>query len=84
MTVNYQKAPFPWFDSKSKAAPAVWAALGDVEHYVEPFCGSAAVLLNRPHLANRTYHSETICDADGLVCNAWRSIQLHTEREHVR
>ncbi len=73
---NLNKTPFPWFGGKSAAAPAVWAALGDCEHYVEPFAGSLAVLLRRPHPANRTYHSETVNDLDGLLVNAWRSIQL--------
>lgn len=73
---NLYKTPFPWFGGKSDAAPAVWSALGDVEHYVEPFAGSLAVLLRRPHEANRTYYSETANDADGLLINAWRSIQL--------
>lgn len=68
------RAPFPWFGGKSRAAPQVWAALGDVDHYVEPFAGSLAVLLRRPHVANRTYHSETVNDLDGLLCNAWRAI----------
>jgi len=76
---NLDKAPFPWFGGKSKAAPEVWAALGDVPHYVEPFAGSLAVLLNRPHLANRPYHSETVNDLDGMIVNAWRSIQLSPE-----
>lgn len=74
-----QKAPFPWFGGKSKAAPVVWTALGDVDHYVEPFAGSMAVLLNRPHLANRAYHSETVNDLDGLLVNAWRSIVMHPD-----
>lgn len=77
--MNYQKAPFPYPGGKSRAAGAVWAKLGDVDHYVEPFCGTMAVLLNRPHPANRAYHSETASDADGLLVNAWRSIQLHPE-----
>ena len=77
--VNYCKAPFPWFGGKSKAAEAVWQAMGDVDHYVEPFAGSLAVLLNRPHTPNRTYHSETVNDLDGLLVNAWRAIQLHPE-----
>jgi hypothetical protein len=47
-----------------------------VHHYVEPFAGSMAVLLGRPHPINRHYHSETVNDADGLLVNAWRSIQL--------
>ena len=71
---NLFKTPWPWFGGKSDAAEAVWAALGDVDHYVEPFAGSLAVLLRRPHVANRTYHSETVNDLDGLLCNAWRAI----------
>jgi hypothetical protein len=76
MLTNLRKTPFPWFGGKSDAAPAVWEALGDVEHYVEPFAGSLAVLLRRPHQANRTYYSETVNDLDGLLVNAWRSMQL--------
>ena len=71
---NLYKTPWPWFGGKSDAAPHVWEALGDVDHYVEPFAGSLAVLLRRPHVANRTYHSETVNDADGLLVNAWRAI----------
>lgn len=72
--MNKCKTPFPWFGGKSGAAPAVWEALGDVEHYVEPFAGSLAVLLRRPHTPNRTYFSETVNDLDGLLVNAWRAI----------
>ena len=75
---NLQKAPFPWFGGKSKAAPLVWSLLGDVEHYVEPFAGSLAVLLNRPHTPN-TGCAETVNDLDGLIVNAWRAIQWHPE-----
>lgn len=39
------RAPFPWFGGKSRAAPLIWEALGDVRNYVEPFAGSLAVLL---------------------------------------
>ena len=53
----------------------MWEALGDVGHYVEPFAGSLAVLLRRPHPCNRAYYSETVNDIDGLLCNAWRSMQ---------
>ncbi len=46
--VSYQP-PFPWFGGKSAVADRVWTALGpDVMNYVEPFCGSCAVLLLRP------------------------------------
>jgi len=73
---NLEKTPWPWFGGKSDAAPAVWTALGDVEHYVEPFAGSLAVLMRRPHPCNRTYFSETVNDIDSLLCNAWRSMQM--------
>jgi site-specific DNA-adenine methylase len=79
VSVNPRKAPFPWFGGKSQAAPVVWAALGDVDHYVEPFAGALGVLLNRPHPANRPYHSETVNDLDGFVVNAWRAIQWSPE-----
>ena len=72
------KAPFPYFGGKLRAAPLVWDALGDVGGYVEPFCGSAAVLLNRPDFVGRRV--ETINDLDGWLINAWRSIQLAPAR----
>jgi len=52
-------------------APQVWQAFGDVPNYVEPFAGSLAVLLGRPH----TPRTETVNDADLLLCNFWRAIQ---------
>jgi site-specific DNA-adenine methylase len=73
---NLYKTPWPWFGGKSDAAPAVWDALGDVDHYVEPFAGSLAVLLRRPHECNRSYYSETVNDIDGLLVNAWRAMQM--------
>jgi site-specific DNA-adenine methylase len=74
-----KKAPFPWFGGKSKAAPLVWSLLGDVEHYIEPFAGSLAVLLNRPHPCNRPYHSETVNDLDGFIVNVWRALAQHPD-----
>ena len=71
------RSPFPWHGGKSAIAPAIWARLGDTPNYVEPFAGSAAVLLARPHdLEGKT---ETINDADSLVENAWRAITYATE-----
>ena len=65
------KAPFPYFGGKSKAAPAVWAAFGDgVKNYVEPFAGSAAMLLAAPE----GKRIETINDFDGFVANFWRAL----------
>src|SRR5437660_172775 len=69
---NIHRPPFPWFGGKSPVADLVWSALGDVTNYVEPFCGSAAVLLLRPDGAGPI---ETINDADGLLANFWRALQ---------
>ena len=66
-------APFPYFGGKRRAAPIVWRALGDPSGYVEPFAGSAAVLLARPHFEGRRV--ETINDLDGWLVNVWRAIQ---------
>lgn len=69
------KAPFPYFGGKSTVAPVVWAALGQPKHYLEPFFGSGAVLLNRPDY-NPIKHMETVCDKDGHLANVWRALQL--------
>ena len=68
------KAPFPYFGGKSKVAPVVWDALGDVKQYIEPFFGSGAVLLNRPITAQEKRY-EIICDKDGHIANLWRALQ---------
>jgi len=67
------KAPFPYFGGKSRIAPLVWTRLGpDVPNYIEPFCGSCAVLLARPGGAGRW---ETVNDVDALLCNFWRAVK---------
>ena len=66
------KAPFPWFGGKSRAASLIWAALGDVSNYVEPFAGSLAVLFGRPE--KHTGRIVTVNDADGHLCNVWRAL----------
>lgn len=66
------KAPFPWFGGKRRVASDVWAALGDVQHYVEPFAGSLAVLLERPPW--HTGNTETVNDADQYIANFWRAL----------
>lgn len=68
-------APFPYFGGKSGACDEVWRALGDPENYVEPFAGSAAMLLGRPSIG----HTETVNDADGFVANFWRAVSLDAE-----
>ena len=70
-------APFPWFGGKRRAAAIIWRVLGDPGGYIEPFAGSAAVLLARPPFRGRRV--ETLNDADGWLVNLWRAIQLRPE-----
>ncbi|AYG02394.1 DNA adenine methylase [Gryllotalpicola protaetiae] len=70
-------APFIYFGGKRRAAEAVWRALGDVGGYVEPFAGSAAVLLARPAVSGRRV--ETLNDLDGWLVNFWRAVKYDPE-----
>jgi hypothetical protein len=63
------KAPFPYFGGKKSVASLIWARLGDVDNFIEPFCGSAAVLIGRPSRPR----IETINDVDCYVANFWRA-----------
>lgn len=69
------KAPFPYFGGKSKVAFQVWERLGDVRNYIEPFCGSAAVLLARPSESG----VETVNDYDCFIANFWRAVRHDPE-----
>ena len=73
MSAEPLAAPFPYFGGKRRAAPIVWKRLGDPSGYVEPFAGSAAVLLARPKFEGRRV--ETLNDMDGWLVNAWRALQ---------
>lgn len=69
------KAPFPWYGGKSRAAPLIWQALGDVPNFVSPFFGSGAELWGRPHPPR----VETVNDKDAFVCNVFRALQADPE-----
>jgi hypothetical protein len=70
----------PWFGGKRRVAPEVWAVLGDVDNYVEPFAGSLAVLLERPGKhTGPTLGAETVNDADAYLANLWRAIHADPE-----
>ena len=79
MNDDYLKAPFPWFGGKSRIASDVWAALGLVNNYVEPFAGSLAVLLMRPDDGWQT-GAETVNDADSFLSNFWRALSADPEQ----
>lgn len=72
---NKLKAPFPWFGGKTKVAPLIWQRFGDVNNYIEPFAGSLAVLLQRPHPPR----VETVNDLDCYVANFWRATRHEPE-----
>jgi len=69
------KAPFPWFGGKSRVAHLVWDRFGNPANYVEPFAGSLAVLLARPHPPR----NETVNDKDALLSNFWRAVEYYPE-----
>jgi hypothetical protein len=69
------RSPFAYFGGKSRVGAEVWRALGDVDHYAEPFVGSGAVLLARPHKPR----IETVNDLNGFICNFFRAIQHDPE-----
>ena len=71
--VKEPRAPFPYFGGKRNAAQMVWDAFGDPANYVEPFCGSCAMLLARP--ASHIRKVETVNDKDGMLVNVWRAIR---------
>lgn len=64
------KPPVPYFGGKITLGPAIAALLPAHRHYVEPYCGSLAVLLAKapsPH--------ETVNDLDGDLMNFWRVLR---------
>lgn len=70
-----RKAPFPWFGGKSRIATDIWARLGNPSQYIEPFCGSAAVLLAAPRPASL----EVIGDQNCYVANFWRALKCQPD-----
>lgn len=64
------KPPFPYFGGKITKGPAIAALLPPHRHYVEPFCGSLAVLL-----AKTPSKMETVNDLDGALMTFWRVLR---------
>jgi hypothetical protein len=71
------KAPFPWFllGGKRTVVDLVWQRFGRPKQYIEPFCGSAAMLLAAPAPASL----EVICDANYYVANFWRAVKYQPD-----
>ena len=69
------KSPYPYFGGKSIIASVIWQALGNTVNFVDPFAGSLAVLLGRPHPPQL----ETVNDACADIPNFWRALQRDPE-----
>lgn len=83
---QFAQAPYPYFGGKSRIAADVWARLGDPPNLVDPFFGSNAFLLARPHWdwergdwQDGQRRTETVNDASGYLANLWRSLKHDPE-----
>ena len=72
---KYQFAPFPYFGGKRSVTDDVWKRLGRPTQYIEPFCGSAAVLLAAPAAASL----EVVNDANFYIANFWRALKFQPD-----
>lgn len=70
---------FQYFGGKRKVIEIVWERFGDVGNYIEPFAGSLAVLMRRPHWPWTGHRIETVNDLDGFVSNFWRAAKADPE-----
>lgn len=64
------KPPIPYFGGKITLAPVIADLLPAHQHYVEPYCGSLAVLL-----AKAPAPMETVNDLDGALMTFWRVLR---------
>lgn len=69
--MNMLIAPFPYMGGKRNVVSDVWQRLGRPKQYIEPFCGSAAVLLGSPKPAPL----EVVGDWNGFIANFWRAVK---------
>ena len=69
-------APFPYFGGKRAVTGDVWKRLGRPKQYIEPFCGSAAMLLAAPNPAAL----EVVCDGNGFIANFWRAVKHQPDK----
>ena len=70
------QAPFPFFGGKRKITDEVWVRLGAPAQYIEPFCGSAAMLLAAPIIASL----EVVNDVNGFIANFWRAVKHQPDK----
>lgn len=64
------KPPMTYFGGKIRLAPQVVDLMPPHGHYVEPYCGSLAVLMAKPPAPH-----ETVNDLDGALMTFWRVLR---------
>lgn len=64
------KPPMPYFGGKTTIAEQIAAFLPSHQHYVEPYCGSLAVLLAKP-----LSKMETVNDIDAELMTFWQVLR---------
>lgn len=64
------RPPFPYFGGKQTLGPRIAALLPEHRHYVEPYCGSLAVLLSKEPAP-----FETVNDLDAELVTFWRVLR---------
>lgn len=69
------RAPFPYFGGKRTVVEDVWRRFGEPKQYVEPFCGSAAMLLAAPQVAPL----EVVGDQNCYIANFWRAVKYQPD-----
>jgi DNA adenine methylase len=78
-SVNHppMKPPFSYYGGKQKMANKIIPLLPQHTVYVEPFCGSAAIMFKKPwpKTNNTTIYKEVINDHDSRIVNLFRVLQ---------
>lgn len=64
------RPPIPYFGGKILIGPQIAALLPEHDHYIEPYCGSLAVLLAKPPSGH-----ETVNDLDLELMTFWRILR---------
>lgn len=74
---NSMKPLFSYYGGKQRMASKIVKLLPPHTVYVEPFCGSGAVMFKKglPPLGNNDYYREVLNDTSGLIVNLFRMMQ---------
>lgn len=74
---RYLKWPAVYPGNKRPVAGEVWRRFGNVDLFLEPFCGSCGVFWNRPlsHFRDGKAKAEILNDKSGHIVNFLRSLQ---------